>query len=58
MTIFNKMINCDPSLKQSLHEGSNAGSQHVFYRQIWKIISKLNLLSPMSGVWIVVSVYI
>ena len=37
---------CDPSLEPSLRDGSNDGSQNMFYGEIWPIIPKLSLLPP------------
>ena len=34
-----------PSLEPSQRDGSNDGSQNVFYGEIWLIIPKLSLLS-------------
>ena len=41
---LNENIYCDPSLEPSQRDGSNDGSQHIFHREIWKIILKLFLL--------------
>ena len=37
-------ICCDPSLEPSRRDGSNGGSQYMFYGEMWLFIPKLSLL--------------
>ena len=41
-------ISCDPSLEPSCPDGSNEGSQHIFYGEIRKIIFELSLLPLLT----------
>ena len=42
---INENICCDPSLEPSRRDGSNDGSQDMFYGEIWLSIPELSLLS-------------
>ena len=41
---LNENIHCDPSLEPSRWDGSDGGSQNMFYGDLWLIILKLSLL--------------
>ena len=45
---LNENICCDLSLEPSRCDGSNGGSQNIFYGEIWLINPKLSLLLLLS----------